>query len=167
MPRESWDVECGETASSIPESHRLWRRFIDDANHLTWDEDGRPIPHPLQSNSMQLERGEDGLSTSWAEHLEVDGGIREDVLDGSSDYSLVGEAHMNVVSAQLRMSVWHNPLGAEPIDCAHTLVSWPEGSNAPHSTRPAKPERIALKTDLAHAFSFSEGTVRTQRPPGS
>jgi hypothetical protein len=164
MPRESWDVECGETAPLIPESHRLWRRFIDDANHLTWDEDGRPIPYPL-SNSIQIDK--DGLSTCWADHLEADGAVREDVLEGSSDYSLVGEAPVSILSSQLRMNVSHDPLGAEPVACSHTLVGWPEGSNAPSSTRPAKPQRNALRTDMARAFRFPEGSVRTQRPTGS
>jgi hypothetical protein len=164
VEREAWDVTCGDTAPAIPAAHHLWRRFIDDANHITWDGD-RPIPHPVNPDNIHMEKGEDGLSTSWREHLETDGLGPESVIEGNGQYTLVGELRVADAGA-LQMPVTHDPTGNTPIDCAHTVVEWPPGLLAPGSDRPAKNDRTRIKNDLARGFDFVHGQVETQKPAG-
>jgi hypothetical protein len=126
VEREAWDLSCGETTSAIPADHHLWRRFIDDANHITWDGD-RPIPHPVDPDTMHMEKGEDGLSVSWREHLEADDLTAESVLEGNEQYTFVGELSVSHAH-DLKMPVTHKPTGNTPIDCAHSVASRVSGS---------------------------------------
>jgi hypothetical protein len=157
-----WNVACGDTAPIIPEHHHLWRRFIDDPNHVTWDGD-QPLFRPL---SMRIAQGEDGLSCAWAEHLNQDRCKPGALLEGNEKYTLVGEVPVRSVG-MLEMPVLHDPKGSDPVACAHSLVKWPPGSFAYPSTRPDKPERNRLLLELSRSFSLVHGKVMSSTPPGS
>jgi hypothetical protein len=153
---------CGD-AAIIPDEDMLWRRFIDDPNHLTWEGD-RPFPHPVSSEQMHMERGEHGLSTSWREHLLHHELGPEAVLEGRPKFTLVGE----IVVGDTRiigMNVYHDPTGDLPINCAHTAVDWPTDLIPAGSDRPPSPERKRIKNDLARLFTFIYGVVTSERPP--
>ena len=157
--------ECGVPVNPLPQESGLVRRFIDDANHITWDGD-TPIPHPL-SNSVQFD--DDGLSLYWRQHLDRDGLGLASVLEGRDAYTLVGEVSVAAVE-RVPMNVKHDPLGEadEPllIRCAHTLINWHPATVAPGSLRPDKHERKKLKYALAREFHIELGEVSTPTPDG-
>lgn len=157
-------ISCGETAPHLPDNHGLCRRFIDDPNHLTWEGD-RPIPHPMSDRAINMEKGRAGLSTSWREHIERDGLEVSAVLGDDSNYTLVGQIQVGVARG-IGMNVYHSPEGSHPIDCAHSSIDWPHGSEAENSDRPPKSERKRLKNELARSFEFVHGNVKSTKPFG-
>src|SRR5271157_6098757 len=132
-------VSCEGIAEEIPDPDHLWRRFIDDPNHITWDGD-RPIPHPVSDVALHMEKGESGLSAYWREHLEYHGLGPESVLEDNEKYGLVGQ--LGVGNARrIEMVVRHDPEGAVPVGCAHSAVDWPPRLILKGSTRPDKGDR--------------------------
>lgn len=156
-------MPCVE-ARNIPEAHHLIRRFRDDPNHLTWDDELGPVPHHSAGNSLQFDPD---LSTSWREHLEEHGIGPAGVLGWRrSPYSLVGQ--ISVWNArQLNFLVKHTPTETIPTGCAHASIDWPPGEIHPPATQPAKAVRSKLRSELARGFPIIYGTVDSLRPPGA
>jgi hypothetical protein len=147
---------CG-SASEIPSSDRLWRRFKNSKNHLVWDYDKKgwiPSPEALQFDV-------DGMSTSWREHLVWHGLGPEAVLvDG---YTLVGQWAVGFVRDEHKFLVEHSPTDSEPVGCAHTSVRWPAESIGAGKTEPEKGLRRRLRTTLAGGLSWTYGTITIER----
>ncbi len=151
-----------ETTISIPPEDHLWRRFKDDPNHLTWDDELGPLPH--EDKALQFDND---LSTNWREHLEGHRIGPSGVLGcgSKSAYTLVGE--LAVAQAQLMgFLVTHSPDGKIPIECSHTSVSWPPAEIHPPAKRPDKRARSRLRADMARNFPFVYGEVTTPPPAG-
>jgi hypothetical protein len=140
---------------AIDDSHGLWRRVLDDLDNITWDPGEQRwlirINHPSHALQFNPE-----MSVSWREHLvhrHRKGPAA--ALKGAGDYTLVYEL-ASADARKIRLCVKHSPIGKRQPDCAHTSVEWPEGLT--------KPDRKAIRSDLAHAMRLVHG-VPTQTPP--
>jgi len=146
---------CGE-ADEIPGAHVLWRRVLDDLDHLEWDGvDGcwraRPTP---PSNSLQFNPD---MSTVWREHAaEVHGVGPECALDEAHRYTLVFAIEADA-ARELDLEVAHSPTGTECPNCAHSSVLWP--------TPITKDQKKELRYELSRALRLIYGMPTVQPPP--
>ncbi len=151
-----------ETVLPVATEDHLWRRFKDDPNHLTWDDELGPLPH--QDKALQFD---EDLSTNWREHLEKHRIGPAEILGCSSKstYTLVGELAVTQAQ-QLSFVVTHSPEGKIPIECSHTSVSWPPAEIHPPAKRPDRRARSRLRADMARNFTFVYGEVTAPPPDG-
>jgi len=147
----------------LPDEHHLWRRLIDDPNHIVWDSELGWLPNPRSAISLQMNPD---LSMQWREHLRRHNIAPAGILGEDGRYTLAAELLIDDARA-LRFSVTHSPLGPSPLDCSHTSVDWPMDQTQNPPARPNRDERLRLRYDMSAKFKLVYGNVRTQVPEGS
>jgi hypothetical protein len=151
---------CGK-AEYVPNENNLWRRVMDQENHLLWSaEQGRWIPN-LPALSFDPD-----LSTSWAEHLRGRHQEGPDILiKNNPKYTLVGEFRVGTLR-DMDFGVRASPAGSVPPDCAHTSADWPLGAVPEGKLKPNKDTARRIRLKLASKVEWVHGEPSILPPDG-